>query len=75
MKRGRRAGPEDIANTAWAATLKSADPVHGRRSAQWVDALARQFHANYALDRRHRVFWNCNEDNKLHFGLKELLRS
>ena len=64
---------KDIANAAWATALESSDPDPRRRSAQWVDALARQFQANYALEQRYRVFWNCNEDNKPHFGLKELL--
>ena len=64
---------KDIANAAWATALENPDPDPRRRSVQWVDALARQFQANYTLERRHRVFWNCNEDNKRHFGLRELL--
>ena len=63
-----------IVDAAWVAALESPDPEdHGKRSGQWVDALARQFHANYTLDRRHRVFWKGNEGNKRHFGTRELL--
>ena len=64
---------KDTVNTAWLAALGNPDRDHGNRSAQWVDALARQFQANYALGRRHRVFWKGNEDNKRHFGIRELL--
>ena len=27
--------------------------------------------ANYALERRHRVFWKGDEDNKRHFGIRD----
>ena len=56
---------KDIVDAAWIEALENPDPDdHGKRSTQWVDALARQFQANYALERRHRVFWKGNEDNK-----------
>ena len=64
---------KDNVDAAWVAVLENPDPDHGKRSAQWVDALARQFQANYPLERRHRVFWKGNEDNKRHFRLRELL--
>ena len=74
---------KDIVDAAWVAALESPVPddpgkrstrwVHGERSTRWVDALARQFQANYALDRRHRVFWRGREGKVPHFGVKELL--
>ena len=74
---------KDIVDAAWVAALESPVPddsgkrsigwVHGERSARWVDALALQFQANYALDHWHRVFWKGNEDNYPHFKTRELL--
>ena len=64
---------KDTVDAAWVAALESPDPDHGKRSAQWVDALARQFQANYPPERWHRVFWRGNEDNKRHFRIRELL--
>ena len=65
---------KDIVDAAWVAALESPVPDdHGKRSARWVNELARQFQANYALDRRHRVFWRGRERKVPHFGVKELL--
>ena len=72
---------KDVVDAAWAVAIEN--PAFGedlasvhrnrKRSAQWVDALAREFQANYKLKRRHRVFWKGNEDNKEHFRVNELL--
>ena len=70
---------KDVVDAAWAVAIENPASgedlatVHRKRSAQWVDALARQFKDNYALDRRHRVFWRGNEDNYPHFRTRELL--
>lgn len=64
---------KDIVDAAWDAALKSPGSDNRKRSAQWVDELARQFQDNYKLERRHRVFWKGYEGNKEHFGVNELL--
>ena len=81
---------KEIVDNAWVAALESTDSdignqstqlIHKKRSARWVDALARQFEDNYALKiennytlkRRHRVFWKGNECNRKHFKVNELL--
>ena len=64
---------KDIVDAAWVAALENPPDNPRKRSAQWVDALAQQFQDNYALDRRHRVFWKGNENNMRHFGTRELL--
>ena len=64
---------KDVVDAAWAVAIENPATDNGKRSAQWVDALARQFKDNYALDRRHRVFWRGNEDNYPHFRTRELL--
>ena len=65
---------KDIVDAAWVAALESPVPDDpGKRSARWVDALARQFEKNYRLERRHRVFWRGREGKVPHFGVKELL--
>ena len=68
-----RGNLKDVVDSAWVAALESPAQDNVKRSAQWVDALARQFQANYTLERRHRVFWRGNKDNKHHFKLNELL--
>ena len=62
----------EIVNAAWANALRTPKSDHEHRSREWVDALAKQFQANYALD-QHRVFWRGNEANREHFRLNELL--
>ena len=73
---------KEVVDAAWVTALKSPDSddsdrstqvVRSKRSARWVDALARQFENNYALKRRHRVFWKGNECNREHFKVNELL--
>ena len=73
---------KDVVDNAWVATLESPDSdignqstqlVNSKRSARWVDALARQFEDNYTLERRRRVFWRGREKEVPHFKVKELL--
>ena len=70
---------EEVVDAAWVdatenpASGDNPGSVHRKRSAQWVDALAKQFKDNYDLERRHRVFWKGYEGNKEHFGVNELL--
>ena len=44
-----------------------------QRSSKWVDALARQFSEHYPRERRYRVFWSRNRENRDEFRLNELL--
>ena len=62
----------EIVNAAWTRAIQRPRGDDGQLSRAWVDALARQFQNNYALD-HHRVFWRGNKTNKRHFGLNELL--
>ena len=64
---------KNIVDAAWDTALESPARDNKERSAQWVDALARQFEKNYRLERRHRVFWRGREEKVQHFRVKELL--
>lgn len=64
---------KDVVDAAWAVAIENPASVHDKRSAQWVNALAQEFQANYAREDGHRVFWRGYEGNRKHFRVNELL--
>lgn len=46
--------------------------VNKERSKQWIEALAGQFNERYG-DRRHKLFWSGNDENRQQFRIKEFL--
>lgn len=68
-----------VINCAWHQVMSNQIDVADRgernmkRSANWVDELAKAFQSEYEDRTIHRVFWKNNEENKRAFGLNEFL--
>ena len=61
-------------NDARCADIEDSDrqKANSERSGIWIDSLAKRFREHYA-DKRHRLFWSRNGENREQFKLNELL--